>query len=48
MTRRAYIGFCILVAIMLLAAWLSQPASEPRRLVPTPAPAPTVTVGEPV
>mgnify|MGYP000851723992 CR=1 FL=1 len=40
-TRRAYVGFCIVVAMMLLALYLTQPASEPRRLAPTPVDVPT-------
>lgn len=46
---RLYLAFVLVVALLLLAAWLTQPASEPIRLTPTPQPAPTtVLVGEPV
>lgn len=46
---RVYLTFVLLVALLLLAAWLTQPAGEPIRLTPTPQPAPTaVLAGEPV
>ncbi len=45
-TRRAYVGFCIVVAMMLLALYLTQPAQpRPALALPTPVSEPTPLAG---